>query len=398
MRKSTRPSRPRKPYPDFPLFPHATRRWAKKIRGKLHYFGPWDDPDAALNKYLAQRDDLQAGRKPRDPQGGLTIRELANQFLTSKKQRLESGELTSRTWADYYRVCGSLTDHFGKDRPVSDLRPDDFDAYRAKLAKTKGPVAIANAIVRARVAFKWAFDSELIDRPVRFGTGFSRPAKKVMRRAKREGGSRIFDAADIRQLIDAAGAPLKAMILLGINAGQGQSDLASLPLAALDLKRGWLTYPRPKTEVARRCPLWPETVQAVRDAIEHRPEAKCPADAGLVFLTQRGAKWIREKKKTDSDAIIFTDAIGGEFGKLLRRLGLKRRGSFYNLRHTFRTEADASKDQPSIDLIMGHTDGSMAEEYRERIDDCRLLAVVNVVRVWLWHPPLLPPSEQPGVA
>jgi hypothetical protein len=42
--------KPTKPGSDFPLFAHAAGVWAKKIRGKLHHFGPWSDPEGALRR------------------------------------------------------------------------------------------------------------------------------------------------------------------------------------------------------------------------------------------------------------------------------------------------------------------------------------------------------------
>ena len=61
------PEKPAKPRPDFPLlYPHNVGRCAKRIRGVVGYFGPWADPEAALAKYLKQKDELQAGREPSD--------------------------------------------------------------------------------------------------------------------------------------------------------------------------------------------------------------------------------------------------------------------------------------------------------------------------------------------
>src|ERR1700733_10586724 len=78
--RSGKPSKPSKPNPEFPLFAHAAGVWAKKIRGKMHYFGPWSDPDSALAKYLEQKDDLHAGRKARPDPNALTVKELVNAY------------------------------------------------------------------------------------------------------------------------------------------------------------------------------------------------------------------------------------------------------------------------------------------------------------------------------
>src|SRR5947209_1663009 len=182
----TRPSKPAKPTPDFPLFPHATGRWAKKIRGKLHSFGPWSDPTAALNKYLDQRDDLHAGRPPRAPAEGLTVRDLANRFLTSKKLFLDAGEITPRTWGKYHATCELLVGTFGKGRAVLDLAADDFESLRSALAKRWGPVELGNEVQRVRTVFKYACDAGLIDRPVRFGPAFRKPSKKTVRKVRNE--------------------------------------------------------------------------------------------------------------------------------------------------------------------------------------------------------------------
>jgi integrase len=362
---------PTKPYPDYPLRAHALGYWCKKIRGKLYYFGKWDDPDGALQRYLEQKDDLHAGRTPRSAREALVVKEAINAFLNAKQRKVESGELSERSWQEYKVHCDSVVAAFGKRRRVADLGPDDFGRLRQQLAARFGPVRLGNVIQTIRSAFKFAYEADLLDRPVRYGPDFQKPSKKTLRLHRAKKGTQLFTPEEIGKLLDAASVPLKAMILLGINAALGPSDCARLPQSAINLKTGWLDYPRVKTGVPRRCWLWPETIRALAEALASRPEPKDPKHAGLVFITKFGDAWVQT-------------AITNEIAKLLKRQGINGHRGHYCLRHTFRTIGDETRDQVACNAIMGHTDNSMAGVYRERVGDDRLQIVSEHVRQWLF--------------
>lgn len=388
-------NKPKKPYPTFPLTPHNSGAWQKKIRGQTYYFGRWarvvdgkltrvdgDGWNEALELYKLQADDLHAGRTPRKTNGdGLTVMELCNRFLTAKQHQVDAGELTCRTFAEYRATTDRLVTTFGKNRLVVDLASHDFETLRAAVANVWGPVRLGNEVQRVRTVFKYGYEAGLIEKPLRYGPQFRKPSKQVMRKHRAQRGERMLDATQILTLLASASAQVKAMILLGVNCGFGNSDCANLTQSAVDLDGGWIRYPRPKTGVDRRCPLWPETVEVLKTAVSARPTPSDPEDSQLVFVTKYGNRWIRTRgpKRTPIDSVAL------EFGKLLRELEMDRPGvGFYALRHVFRTVADATRDLPAVRLIMGHSDGSIDDVYREHIADDRLNAVVEHVHSWLW--------------
>ena len=377
-RKAAKPAKPR---PDFPLYPHAVGKWAKTVNGKTYYFGRWDDPQGALNEYLDQKDDLYAGRTPGERKGDLTIGELCNEFLRHCKSKVQSGEMVPRTLLDYTSTTDRIVRVLGKGKIVERLQPADFAKLRADIANGRSPVSVAGEITRARVAFNYGRKNLLIEHEVRYGMAFQRPSKKTIRQAKAKNGKRMFEAEECRSLLDNAQTPeLRAMILLALNCGFGNADCAKLPLDAMDLKRGWVDYPRPKTGVDRRCPLWPETIKALQAVFERRPKReqlaidKRGGETNLVFLTKYGRPYTNDQT-----------TVTNEFAKLLDELNLRRhRRGFYSLRHVFRTVADNTRDFPAIRLIMGHVDDSMDAVYTDHIEDSRLQAIVDHVHSWLY--------------
>ncbi len=169
----------------FPLNLRADGRWQKKVRGKFFYFA--GTADEALDEWQRAKPTIyETGRKPddRQPVGNalsvtVTVKELVNAFLDYKRRRVESGELSQRTWNRYQTTGQLLVDTFGRSRLVSDLQPADFEKLRDVLAKRYSPVVLSVEIQNVRSIMRYAYDPEgeqLVDRPLRMGKGFAKPS------------------------------------------------------------------------------------------------------------------------------------------------------------------------------------------------------------------------------
>jgi integrase len=321
------------------------------------------------------KEALLAGRAPREKVDGITVAELCDRFLQEKEMNVNSGELSALTFRDYKRVTDRLVKVYGS-RVVIELGPDGFAALKAEFAKDNGLVTLANFILRVRGVFKFAVENRLIDRAILFGTGFKPVRKEALKVHKNSRPKKLFSREEVAVLIDTAGVPLKAMILLAVNAGFGNTDCAALEFRHLDIEDGWATFARRKTGNDRRCPLWPETVKAIKAAIDKRPKPKSNEYADRVFVTKPGGTW---------DKGVADNPVSKEFAKTVAELKLTQSGrGFYSLRHTFRTIADGAKDLQAIRFIMGHSNGHVEAGYIEAApDDSRLQAVTDHVRAWL---------------
>jgi integrase len=374
--------------PRFPLFQHRNGQWAKKIDGKLGYFGV--DRLAALRKYEAHlrscttiTDRVTFGARFAD----LQLHQLVTSFLASKMRLLDSGELRPRTLNEYQENCDRVMKVFGPDIPVSSLGPLHFERLRADFASTHKPPTLCGDIACARVLFKYAHDT--FDIRVRYGQSFKKPSQAVLRKYRLSKPAKLFTADEVRRMLAAVqSTQLRAMILLGINCGFGNNDCATLPVDAID--SGWINFARPKTGIMRRCPLWPETVDALKetgraglnDRAQSGKRTPCPLLACRAFTTKYGNSWEAKNRN---------DPISQEFAKLLRSLGLHRsRVGFYALRHTFQTIGNRARDKDAVRAIMGHVPPSndMSAAYTEEpVDDGRLRAVTDYVRQWLLGSP-----------
>ncbi len=369
------------------LTPHPSGSWCKRVDGELKYFGPLRDPDAALRKYLdfatARANEREAAEIP---PASVTLGRAVNKFLEERHEAVKSGELTAGQYSRYRAIAAHILKKLGRNKAFASLRPADFTMLRKTL--TGGSVTLKNKITWIRTILAWASDFYGVG--VSYGGQFNKPSRRIMAQGQKP--RKLFTPEELTAILKAASPTCRCFVYLGINCGYGQSDIANLPAAAVNLDVGFIDYPRGKTGIMRAAPLWPETVAALK--AYQRPHF---ALSGLFFVTRFGQKWVRETVTNDAAGVVksttYMDAIGQEFDKACAAAGVAPRG-FYTLRHTFRSVADEVADVTAIECIMGHLKPGMGGVYTQLMQNkmVRLLAVTNHVRQWLTQSHDSPPA------
>ena len=389
MTAPTKAARPEKPRGS-PLFAAANGQWAKKINGVHHYFGPWEDHASALDRFYREYPDLKEGRRPRasrrSPSAYVTVEELVQSCLADKLALVESEDLDLSTFKEYLHTGRLITSTFTKHRSAADLHEDDWRKLRGELAGRYSARSMQKFLRYVRAIFEHGRNTYGIT--PEYGAGLQPPSRRRLQAERSARPNRLLTPSEVRLLAASATPPVRAMILLAINAGFNNHDVAALPMSLIDLEGGVIDYGRPKTGIRRRVILWPETTRAIRHVIAKRPKPKRKADADLLFITRYGHPWMRRDIVYAKDGETVKDVsrintVTTEFNKARKGAGLERKGvSFTSLRHTFRTIAEEVGARNAILLLMGHGFAGMDDVYLHRIKEEKLREVTDHVRAW----------------
>lgn len=357
-------TKPAWPYPNETKLTAAPNgQWCKKHRGKTYYFGVWADPGSALRKWRQDWPLITSGKNPAQiVTNSCRVGPALSNYVASRMRDRDQGDIEDVSFREIREYCKRLIRILGRTIEVKDLSPADFERVLFDIAGLK-PISRRKFIMKTRQAFRWVEKQYSVT--VNYGPDFKPPPKKAIRRQINERQDKSLEADIIRAMIQTAYPKMKALVLLGINGGFGNKDVASLPVDAIDLDGAVIDFYRHKTEARRIVPLWPETVAALREIP--------PVEGTKTFFATKAGKPLVGNGQ---------DHISRMMGDLSEACGVE--ATFYCFRYTFATIAAEIPDDHARKLIMGHVIDGVSEGYIQRFPRERLLSLTDRVHDWLY--------------
>lgn len=325
-------------------------QWAKafdEMRGT-------DDPDKAASVIDDLQSMLDSGKLPPVPSSAPladdaenNIEVNAKRFLALKKADVSRGRL---------EVLRASLNHFldfiGRDQTIQAITSVAVEEFYVGQRSLVDSERISSSTGRDRLAaakafVNWLDEHEKIRAPRNLGR-FNIP--KTVREVE------TVPLADLKAMLASATNVTKLYLLLSLNCGMQQRDIALLKQSQVDWKQGRIIRKRVKTASYKNVPkvnyrLWEETFTLLKEQRAKNSE--------LVLLNEKGGSLLTEKD-SDDGRYQKNDNIKTAYSRLCRKLNL--RYPFKLLRKTAASELASSAEFARFaQYFLGHAPSNVAD-------------------------------------
>ena len=317
-----------------------------------------DPSDPGQERLKIWRDRMDVMNRSATPEEE-TVGAHVEQFMAEKKASVAAGELTAGREYILRLHLTHFRDWIGCETPVIDIVGKLLNDYRVTLLKEVDAQKWARTTASHRLTsvksfVRWLWETEAIPSlPRIMGSrskrlSISKPSPTVV----------VYSKEEIATLLRRAFDRTKLYILLMLNCGMTQKDIADIDLSEVDWDAGRIIRKRSKTKDEENVPvvnypLWPETLRLLR-------QERCKGRSGKVLLNERGNPlWYQE---VDGGKLKKNDNVKSAFDRLKRKTGIDK-----PLKSLKKTSASLLRDNPKYtsleDLFLGHAPQSMSDKH-----------------------------------
>ena len=290
-----------------------------------------------------------------------TIRELVDAYLALRKSQADSGDMSVAMFSDdYYQLENFVAycERVKRTKLSEVVTPDHLTAHRASF-NGGNKVTLWHAVKAVKRLLTWGWQQERVETLPRNLDDYA----KVERPKPLP---KFFTVDEVKAMYAEATPRMRLYVLLALNGGFTQIDIATLAHGMIDWETGIISRDRNKTSVPQGCKLWPTTLALLKQ------EATKPNANGdnLVLVSEEGNPLAYEAI-SDAGKHSKVDAIRSAFSRLKIKCKMKDGRGFKTFR---KTGADAIAKQYQsepqlVDLFLAHSANGMRKHYANQYFD-----------------------------
>ena len=295
---------------------------------------------AARDLELAIRMRLLLGQEPSERAKPILFKEWAKTYL-----ELEEVKSLRSFVGRSHSVERHLVPFFG-GKILSEIRPQDVEAFRGQRKKKGGNPASVQTINHDHIALK-----HCLNVAIRRGLLQSNPASKVPMPNPENERDRVLSDEEWSKLYQAAKPHLRPVLLTAYQLGQRFSEIVGLSWDRVDVKRGFITLRSldTKTKTARQVPMTPDVKVTLQRLAKVRSLTTAATEAASRHVFTYEGRSLQRVSRSFKTAL--KDAGITDF-------------RFHDLRHCASTNLRrAGVDTATAMKIVGHKSEKMWKRY-----------------------------------